>query len=941
MRMRKMIGLKRGAMRSIVHLLVLTSVSLPLSSQGAAWPQWCGPNRNWTTSESAGTWPPAKDWEIAIGNSDSSPIIVNGKIYVMELVGTTKTRVKCLNAADGSVAWTATGPGGRYGRYAVGDQPTYSGPLSTPACDGVNLFSLSVDGDLQCLDALTGTTNWSFNLYDTYHMGQRPATASQPLRDYGYTTSPMLYGTNVLVEVGGDSGLVMAFNKANGSVSGAWGTGYAGHTSGPAGPEGRVHLALTHLWIDGVQIPWETEFGCNIATPAVAGSYVIATSGYNISATKCYLNGAEQWSSGYSEITHSPVVHVSRGNVYLPGTSKCIRLSDGGYRWGFAPSTSVIVTADDKVIVFGSTIRLYDSDGNKLSTITDVPGDDFSSGAFGEGNLVFRDRNSLACYTVGVADTTPPSQPTNLSATAVSESRIDLAWSPAADVESGISHYSVYRDGTPIDTADTTGYSDTGLSEGSNYSYEVSAVNGAGLEGAKSAPQLGATQADLTPPELVSVQAPGSPDTVQVLFSERLDQACAEDAANYKIDYNTAVSAASLGADERTVTLETSALMEGIPYTLTVNHVRDCATAGNAIATDSQSAFVYCALDKDLVLWLRLDESSGTNAHDASGQGGDGTLAGAVWAPSGGRFDGAVSFDGVDDRVDLGSVDVAGTGLTLAVWMKADDFGITDARMISKATGTDAADHYWMLSTIGDGTGLRYRLKTSGATTTLATGNGEISAAQWHHVAATYDGSQMRIFRDAQEVATASKTGAMNTDPSVLAALGNQPLGAGAKPYDGLLDDVRIYSRALGTNELATLMRWGHERWWDTDRDGMPDDWEEDNFGSTSNALGSAVADWDKDGMCNLFELYAGTQPTNNASVLQVAGFSPSGTVGDGLVLQWSSVVGRMYRIQCATNLPGRFENVVTNIPACPPINCYTVQIDSATSHFCRVVVER
>jgi len=88
---------------------------------------------------------------------------------------------------------------------------------------------------------------------------------------------------------------------------------------------------------------------------------------------------------------------------------------------------------------------------------------------------------------------------------------------------------------------------------------------------------------------------------------------------------------------------------------------------------------------------LPLDEGVGTMAGDVSGMGNDGTLVnGAVFHPSSG--DGSaysVEFDGVDDRIDLGPLDVNGTGLTLAAWFNADAFpgSAKDARLISKATG--------------------------------------------------------------------------------------------------------------------------------------------------------------------------------------------------------------------------------------------------------------
>ncbi|MDX1628405.1 MAG: S8 family serine peptidase [Fulvivirga sp.] len=95
----------------------------------------------------------------------------------------------------------------------------------------------------------------------------------------------------------------------------------------------------------------------------------------------------------------------------------------------------------------------------------------------------------------GTDDTTPPSQVTGLSATAVSTSQIDLTWDAATD-DTGVSYYNIYRDGSVVATSTTTSYSDTGLSAGTTYSYQVSAVDAAGNEGTLSDTASATTNTD-------------------------------------------------------------------------------------------------------------------------------------------------------------------------------------------------------------------------------------------------------------------------------------------------------------------------------------------------------------------------------------------------------------------------------------------------------------
>lgn len=96
-------------------------------------------------------------------------------------------------------------------------------------------------------------------------------------------------------------------------------------------------------------------------------------------------------------------------------------------------------------------------------------------------------------------DGTPPTRPENLSATATGTTSIGLSWSGSADPESGVVGYRVYRNGTQVaETAGTT-YLDTGLSPATEYEYQVSAVNGQGLESPKSS-RATATTFDATGP---------------------------------------------------------------------------------------------------------------------------------------------------------------------------------------------------------------------------------------------------------------------------------------------------------------------------------------------------------------------------------------------------------------------------------------------------------
>jgi hypothetical protein len=201
-----------------------------------------------------------------------------------------------------------------------------------------------------------------------------------------------------------------------------------------------------------------------------------------------------------------------------------------------------------------------------------------------------------------------------------------------------------------------------------------------------------------------------------------------------------------------------------------------------------------------------LDEGSGNTANDVSGNGNNGSLVnGPSWAGD------VLNFDGSNDYVNLGGLDVPGSALTIAGWVRADDLAncnARDCRIVSKASGTATADHYFMVSTmkVSGNTRLRFRLKTNGATETLVASSGNLSNNVWVHVAAVYDGANMRLYKDGTLVGSKSKTGNIDTNGSVQTWIGGNPPYAATRPWDGAIADVMIYDKALTAQQITALM---------------------------------------------------------------------------------------------------------------------------------------
>ncbi len=102
-------------------------------------------------------------------------------------------------------------------------------------------------------------------------------------------------------------------------------------------------------------------------------------------------------------------------------------------------------------------------------------------------------------------DTTPPTAPMNLSAIAISATRVDLSWNASSD-NIGVTKYRLFRNGsgTPLAESNSLSYADTSAAPSTTYSYQVRAVDAAGNTSALSASIMVTTPAVASPPPSVS-----------------------------------------------------------------------------------------------------------------------------------------------------------------------------------------------------------------------------------------------------------------------------------------------------------------------------------------------------------------------------------------------------------------------------------------------------
>ena len=212
-------------------------------------------------------------------------------------------------------------------------------------------------------------------------------------------------------------------------------------------------------------------------------------------------------------------------------------------------------------------------------------------------------------------------------------------------------------------------------------------------------------------------------------------------------------------------------------------------------------------ITSNLVAHWAFEEGSGTTVLDSTSNNHDGTISGNPSWLAAAKIGGGLDFENSDgaDRIDVGTFDVSGTGVTVSTWIKPETNG-TDQRIISKATSNATADQYWQLNHEVGST--EFRVKAGGITDRLIVTT-SLLAGHWYHFVGTYDGTTIRLYQDGIEVGSLvhSVGGAVSTNGAAPVSIGDSPLGG--RPYDGMIDEVRVYERALTATDVTTLFSTG------------------------------------------------------------------------------------------------------------------------------------
>jgi L-ascorbate metabolism protein UlaG (beta-lactamase superfamily) len=213
-----------------------------------------------------------------------------------------------------------------------------------------------------------------------------------------------------------------------------------------------------------------------------------------------------------------------------------------------------------------------------------------------------------------------------------------------------------------------------------------------------------------------------------------------------------------------------------------------------------------------IALWA-LDEAEGDIAHDSAGEN-HGTLSGEpAWQPAGGKIDGALQFDGIDDYISTDFVlDPADGAFSVFAWVKG---GAPHQVIISQADilagRSIKPGSIWLCVDPLDGKLMTFcGLAGAGSPippAPLLVSESVITDGQWHHVGFVWDGSYRSLYVNGIEAArdTAAQNPLQSATSGLRIGAGNY-LEAG-NFFSGLIDDVRIYNVSLSAEEIEALVK--------------------------------------------------------------------------------------------------------------------------------------
>ena len=398
-------------------------------------------------------------------------------------------------------------------------------------------------------------------------------------------------------------------------------------------------------------------------------------------------------------------------------------------------------------------------------------------------------------------DAQAPTAPGSLQA-APAAGAVNLSWNASTD-NVGVAGYDVYRSTTSgfvpavaNRVGQTVGltYSDQGMSAGTYY-YLVRARDAVGNYSNPSNQAAATVTVDSTPPGTtpglaVTYTGPGK---ISLAWGAATDNVGVSD---YRVERCLGSSCSSfvqLGTSSGT-TFDNLGLAAGTTYQY---RVRAEDARGNLGGYSLVVSATTSAASGGLVGAWGFNESAGTTASDVSGFANNGTLSNATWTAQG-KLGAGLAFNGTSAELavaDAASLDLS-SAMTLEAWVYPSTTSTNWRSILAKNT-----DRYYLMAS-SNPQGLPAVGGTFASGTLNVLGTQVLPVSAWAHVAATFDGANLRLYVNGASVASTARSSVLTSSTANL-RIGNDVYG---EHFQGVLDEIRIYDRALSASEIQADM---------------------------------------------------------------------------------------------------------------------------------------
>jgi outer membrane protein assembly factor BamB len=385
----------------------------------ADWPQFLGPHRDGATPEKVAPWKDALKvaWHKPVGEGHGSPVVAGGKVFLQyKTAGKNEEVVAVFDAKSGELVFEQSYPRGPF------NSPFGVGPRSTPTVIGDRLFTLGVTGILGCYSVRDKKPVWQVDTLKEF--GAKNLF-------FGVSTSPLVEGDEVVVNVGGKGASVVAFDAATGKTLWKTGDDPASYSSPIVFGEGKDRqivfltganlLSVSPAGKEFWKVPFKDRLNESSTTPVKVGDKLIGASvtaggiGLKLVEKDSHPAAEELWRNKALTCYFSTPVPVDADHVYVvtgeakfPGGSvglHCAEVATGKIIWSKPKvgeyHAALTRTGDGKVLLLqdnGDLVLLEPSvkEYKELSR-SKICGKTWAHPAVADGKLYIRDEKELIC----------------------------------------------------------------------------------------------------------------------------------------------------------------------------------------------------------------------------------------------------------------------------------------------------------------------------------------------------------------------------------------------------------------------------------------------------------------------------------------------------------------------------------------------------------------